>query len=214
MPLLDEAGYAYPVEGLGPGRRVALWVRGCSRRCPGCIAPELWEPGTPRLPATVAEELLPLLAQADGLTISGGEPFEQPEAVLELLAVLRSRQPVEALIYSGFLYEELLSFGGATAALLAQTDMLIDGPFLETCSNTRQWRGSDNQRVHLLSDDAQMRYAGAVDEFMPEMRPLQVQQLASGVFRLIGIPRRGDLNAYRIALRARGIRVGEQHDRD
>lgn len=206
--LLDYDGCAYPVEGLGPGRRVALWVRGCRRHCPECIAPELWAPGTPTPVADVAAELLPLLAGADGLTISGGEPFDQASALRTLVALLRVHHDVEVLVYTGYRREELAD--GEAAALLDAIDLLIDGPYDRDVPNTLGWRGSDNQRVHLLSPRA-ARYAALATAPMPDQRPLQVQMLGATRYRLIGIPRRGDLAAYRDAMAARGIQVQPDH---
>jgi len=208
--LLDYAGCAAGVEGLGPGRRAILWVRGCPRRCPGCIAPELWEPGAPVPTADVAVRLAPLLDGMNGLSISGGEPFDQPEALAALLRQLRAARAVEVLIYTGYLREDPRLQGGARAALLELTDILIDGPFQEGAPNTLQWRGSDNQRVHLLSPRAQ-RYAGQTELPMPEPRPLQLQMTGPTRYRLIGIPRRGDLDAYRALLAARGLEVRQDH---
>ena len=208
---LDYAGSAFPVEGLGPGRRVAMWVRGCGKRCAGCIAPELWLPGEPTPVARVADELLPLVAQADGLTISGGEPFDQAEALCALLEALRGVYDIETLIYTGYHYDELTAREGAVARLLNIIDILIDGPFERDHPNTLQWRGSDNQCVRLLSARAQ-RYAEVIDQPMPAQRPLQVQMLSSSRFRLIGIPRRGDLEIYRAAMAARGVEVKPEHE--
>jgi anaerobic ribonucleoside-triphosphate reductase activating protein len=199
--LLDYAGYACPVEGLGPGKRLILWVRGCGRRCPGCIAPEMWEPGEALPIEPLARELLPQLAGVTGLTISGGEPFDQAEALCALLDRLRAEQDVEVMSYTGYLIEELRAGGGAAAALLDRLDLLVDGPFIETEPNTLQWRGSDNQRLHLLSPRAQ-HYIGQESQPMAEPRPLQVQMVTPVSYRVIGIPRRGDLAAYRTAMAA------------
>jgi len=203
---LDYAGCAYPVEGLGPGKRLALWVRGCPRRCEGCIAPELQEPGVPQPVESVIAELLPWLPGAEGLTISGGEPFEQAAALTELIAGVRAQRDIEVLVFTGYLLEELTALDAAKRDLLAQIDLLIDGPFVQSAPNTLQWRGSDNQRVHLLSARAQ-RYAACADQPMPAQRPLQVQMLGATRFRIIGIPRRGDVDAYRTAMAARGLEV-------
>ena len=202
---LEYAGCAYPVEGLGPGKRLAMWVYGCARHCAGCISPELQPHGTPWPLAAVVADLLPCLPQADGLSISGGEPFEQAAALAELIRTLRAQRDIEVLIYTGYLLEELRDRADA-AALLALIDLLIDGPFLQAAANTLQWRGSDNQRVHLLSPRAQ-QYAGLLAQPMPEQRPLQVQMLSATRFRIIGIPRRGDIAAYRAAMAARGLEV-------
>lgn len=209
--VLDYAGYACPVEGLGPGRRLILWVRGCPRRCPGCIAPEMQEPGETTPVAAIAAEIGPRLEGLDGLSISGGEPFEQPGALAALIDHLRREREVEVLVYTGYLLEELQARGEETAALLARLDLLIDGPYLESTPNTRQWRGSDNQRVHLLSPRAQ-RYAGMTDLPMPEERTLQLQMLTPTRYRVIGIPRRGDLPRYRALMALRGVEVRPDYE--
>jgi len=170
------------------------------------MTPDLWESGTAAPVEDIATELLPFLSETDGLTISGGEPFEQPDALCALLDILRKEMEVETLIYSGYSREELLTASPAIRALLSRVDMLIDGPFIASMPNQLQWRGSDNQRVHLLSPRSQ-RYAAEIDRFMPDPRPLQVQMLPSGSCRIIGIPRRGDLDAYRSVMATRGIEV-------
>jgi len=182
-----------------------MWVYGCARQCEGCISPELQPHGTPWPLEAVIAELLPWLPKADGLSISGGEPFEQAAALAELIRELRAQRDIEVLLYTGYLLEELQERADAPE-LLALCDLLIDGPFMQTAENTLLWRGSDNQRVHLLSPRAQ-QYAGLLAQTMPEQRPLQVQMLGTTRFRIIGIPRRGDIAAYRAAMAARGLEV-------
>ena len=91
MPPLCLNKAHYPVTTLGPGRRIGLWLQGCGLACPGCIAQDIW--------TFTADQALPLpvllawcqeVAQhgLDGITISGGEPFAQPEALLALLQAL------------------------------------------------------------------------------------------------------------------------------
>lgn len=208
---LDYAGHAFPVEGLGPGRRLAIWLRGCDRHCPGCISPELWAPGERTPLEAVAAALAPFLPGADGLTVSGGEPFYQAEALSALIRLLRQQVDIEVLAYTGFLLEELRERGGAAAELLELVDILIDGPFVEDAPNTLRWRGSDNQRAHLLTARAQ-RHAEEAAATMPEPRPLQVQMTGPTRYRIIGIPRRGDLAAYRAAMAARGLEVRQDHE--
>jgi len=209
-PLLDLEDFASPVEGLGPGRRLILWVRGCPLACPGCMTPELWDAGAPcthQSVRQVVEQIAPALRELDGLSISGGEPTLQARALTELIRLLRAMPELgnlEVLSYSGFSMEELRERGADVADYLAQLDLLIDGRFEQSASNDLSWRGSDNQRVHLLSERAQ-KHAQHAQQPMPEKRPLQLQMLGSARFRLIGIPKRGDLAAYRGALAEQGI---------
>ena len=73
----------YPVRTLGPGARIGVWFQGCAIRCPGCVSMDTWAVGQHVTTLDeVKEGLLPFLA-SDGVTISGGEPFDQPEALLD-----------------------------------------------------------------------------------------------------------------------------------
>lgn len=211
-PVLDVADWAYPVEGLGPGRRMVLWVRGCGLACPGCMTPELWEAGVPHQYQRVdeiAEKLAGVLAGLDGLTISGGEPTLQSGPLTALVRNFRGMpglEELEVLCYSGFTMEELRCQGAEVQEFLAEIDMLMDGRYVQEDANELQWRGSDNQRLHILSERA-WKYAEAASSSMPEQRPLQVQLPEMGKFRIIGIPRRGDMAALRAALKDSGIQT-------
>lgn len=204
---LDWAGAAFPAEGLGPGRRVVAWVRGCGLRCPGCMTPELWAAsGRPVPVADAAREVLALLPGADGLTISGGEPFDQSAAVAALVRTVRRAGPVEVLVYSGYDREEIAGSSSASADLLSEIDLLVAGRFVAEQPNLLPWRGSDNQVVHFLSPRAERHRREAET---PRTGPprLSVQMLGSGSFRVIGIPARGDLAKAVTALAARGVPV-------
>ena len=84
----------------------------------------------------------------DGLTLSGGEPFAQAEACLELAKIAHAHQ-LNVWSYTGWTFEHLRDHGtDAQKALLAELDVLVDGPFLlEQRTLALPWRGSRNQRV-------------------------------------------------------------------
>lgn len=133
----------------GPGFRFACFVQGCPHRCPGCHNPDSHDPAGGRELSVeeVAGELLknPL---TDGLTLSGGEPFAQPGDCLALAREAHAHG-LNVWGYSGWTFEYLRDQGTeAQRALLAELDVLVDGPFLlaERTLNL-PWRGSRNQRV-------------------------------------------------------------------
>ena len=167
----------------GPGLRYAIFVQGCTHGCPGCHNPESWAPdgGTlTTIDALMADIKASGLTQ--GVTLTGGDPFDQVETSAEV-----ARRVKEAgfnlWTFTGYLYEDLLreaesaasaesctharSGAGARARairdLLAATDVLVDGPFIEGQRSLElQWRGSANQR---LIDLPATRAAGRIVEW-------------------------------------------------
>ncbi len=146
---------AYPVTALGPGERLALWVSGCGLRCRGCITPNLRDrhAGVRKTTGAVAERLLAVSRRLDGLTITGGEPFEQARALAELLRQIRAARPHwSVLVYSGHTLASLRRRGAEAEALLGQIDVLIDGPYRSDRPARHPLAGSGNQAVHLLTE--------------------------------------------------------------
>lgn len=146
---------AYPVTALGPGRRLALWVAGCPLRCPDCITPELQPTSAGEsIPiARLSARILGLSMHLQGITLTGGEPFAQADALAELWARLAQARPEwNLLVFSGYRLDELRSPGGSSAALLACTDILIDGPYRRTRQIAHPLRASSNQHIHYLSE--------------------------------------------------------------
>jgi anaerobic ribonucleoside-triphosphate reductase activating protein len=163
-------------EAEGPGRRFALWVQGCTIRCPGCCNPEMFvaDGGSP-MPV---EEIATRLARAtnvEGISILGGEPFEQAAGVAALARIVRQRG-LTVMVYSGYTLAELHEQAGTNPAitqLLDQIDLLVDGRYDRERAEPppplgRRWLGSTNQVMHFLTtayspDDPQMRTANTVE---------------------------------------------------
>ena len=106
----------FPVTTLGPGRRLGIWFQGCSIRCPGCISMDTWAEG--RGNTTVEEvvnSIIPWISKADGITISGGEPFDQPDALLELTARIRSKTEADILVFTGYPWAYIRDMVGTSA---------------------------------------------------------------------------------------------------
>lgn len=133
----------------GPGFRFVCFVQGCPHRCPGCHNPASHDPeGGREIPVEeVARQLLsnPL---TDGLTLSGGEPFAQPDPCLTLAQTAHAHG-LTVWTYTGYTYDHLLAHATpAQRALLRETDVLVDGPFLlPRRTLALPFRGSANQRL-------------------------------------------------------------------
>jgi len=119
----------------GPGVRFAIWLQGCPLRCEGCINKEFWanEPNQLiRVP-----DLFKMILDApnvEGVTYSGGEPFEQAEGLYMLSSLLKARG-LSIMAYSGYNYEELMnSADGSKKQLLSMLDILVDGRYEERTS--------------------------------------------------------------------------------
>ncbi|MDY3014456.1 MAG: anaerobic ribonucleoside-triphosphate reductase activating protein [Evtepia sp.] len=133
----------------GHGLRFTVFTQGCPHHCPGCHNPDTHDPAGGR--EASQEELLAAMEKnplIEGLTLSGGEPFQQAEACAALAAAVRQKG-WNVWTYTGYRYETLLAAGDPHwDALLRQTDVLVDGPFLqEEKSYELHFRGSRNQRL-------------------------------------------------------------------
>jgi len=153
-PVLNVAAFTKNSRVVGPGLRDALWVQGCSIRCPGCVNTAYFE-HEPRLLLPVSRLLAHFAARCgsiDGLSVLGGEPTEQAEAVAALVEGVRDLG-FSTVVYSGRTYERLASSGEPSIRrLLAATDLLIEGPFVQALADpSLRWRGSRNQRLYHLT---------------------------------------------------------------
>lgn len=132
----------------GPGIRTTFFAQGCPHHCPGCHNPETWPftGGT----AMDTEDMVAMVKNnplCRGVTFSGGEPFAQAEGFRELARALKG-EGYEVASYSGYTFEQLLSGTPEQKALLAEIDVLIDGPFLLAEKSLEiSFRGSRNQRI-------------------------------------------------------------------
>lgn len=142
-----------PVKVLGPSSRAVIWVQGCDFGCKGCIVPESWERDAGE-DVDISELVDWILNQAsiEGITLSGGEPMLQAEALSNLIDRIRTEKNLGVMCYTGFRLEHLQKQGTASQkALLTKIDLLIDGVYVENLQDDLLWRGSSNQRILLLS---------------------------------------------------------------
>ena len=162
----------------GPGARYALWLQGCSIRCPGCCNPHLFEPsGGERVAAAVlVAEMRGVRDEIEGLTVLGGEPFDQAEPLLPVLRGARDLG-LSVAVFSGFTLEELRARSEpAVRDVLATIDVLVDGRYDASRPEVaRMWVGSTNQRFHYFTD----RYTSAIERPGPG-EPLRSVEIRLG----------------------------------
>lgn len=173
---------------LGPGTRAVIWVQGCPFRCRGCVASE-WLPfmGGDLVQVEDLANAINALADIDGVTFSGGEPFAQSAALASLIDMVRSQRDLSIMSYSGYTLEQLTGGSTAQRGLLERLDILIDGPYIEGRRTDLRWRGSENQRVHFLTD-RHVDQASAVTE---RGTWLEFEALPGGEVGWMGIPPAG-----------------------
>jgi len=189
----------FPITTLGPGRRIGLWFQGCSIKCPGCISVDTWASDTGLVPVSdVLDRAATFATQADGLTISGGEPFDQPEALTEVLTAWRELTNRSVLLFTGKEFEDIKAWLAVNPNLV---DAVVAGPFRSELSQTFALRGSDNQSLHIITPQG--------EEFRSFDRPLDVRDRkldvmfdVDGDAWFAGIPARGDVGRLCRALAA------------
>ena len=135
----------------GPGARFVVWFQGCTLGCPGCFNPTTHDPDGGRRIAL--DDLVGELTRArpgiEGLSLSGGEPLQQPGAARALLDAARGLG-LSTLAFSGYTVDEIRGLPGGPD-VLARLDVLIDGRYVARDRLATGLRGSANQRIQLLT---------------------------------------------------------------
>ena len=124
----------------GEGARYVIFLQGCKHHCKGCHNPETWDfdGGTEMTVEEIAADFKKRRL-LDGITLSGGDPFFQQKACVELLNLLSG---VNVWIYTGFEYDEI-----SETELAKKADALVVGKFVEELKCEGQYFGSSNQKI-------------------------------------------------------------------
>ncbi len=163
----------------GPGLRMVIFFQGCRRGCANCF-----NPATHPFVTSLESPVEPLVREAsalgvEGLTVSGGEPFSQPEGLAELLKCARDEYNLSTVVYTGYRLEELLDSERLRGAL-GFVDVLIDGPYDGSRpERTTLARGSTNQCFRFLTP----RYV--IDDFYMPAK-IEVKIAGDGVVTATG----------------------------
>ena len=160
----------YPIEALGPGKRLVIWTIGCSKHCQSCANEELWEKDNSR--NITVDEIVQYIKSAvgseivDGITFTGGDPLEQAMDTLELAAKLKTISD-DILVYTGYTIEEIdcLFPEEKKTKLQSTISVLIEGRYIDSLNdNKTALRGSTNQRILFFDENKKNKYQSYIAE--------------------------------------------------
>jgi anaerobic ribonucleoside-triphosphate reductase activating protein len=143
----------YPVYNLGEGKRVGFWVQGCSLGCKGCINQTIWKKGGGKeVPIPhLFNWLLSISSGYEGITVSGGEPFEQYIELIAFLHLIKTRTKLNVHCFTGYRLEELYGLY-PDRLFLRYIDTLVDGRYIQEEHENSNIKGSRNQNVYRITN--------------------------------------------------------------
>ncbi len=154
--VLNIHKYITSSEVEGPGKRFVLWVQGCSIQCENCFVPQTWnrKEGAKINVDELYNIIVNVKEDIEGITVFGGEPFDQPEALYSLIKKIKNQTQLSVMIFSGYTIEHIRRRKDKTNHLLLELcDIFVDGPYIEKLHDlSRPWSGSSNQRYFFFTD--------------------------------------------------------------
>lgn len=131
----------------GPGLRTSVYFAGCSHHCAGCHNPQSWDFGGGE-PKSVESILHAVAAADEPVTLTGGDPLQQPlDELLRLVKAIKARDSRPLWCYTGYTWEQLCTMPDVMK-VAREIDVLVDSPFVMSQRDTSlTFRGSRNQRV-------------------------------------------------------------------
>jgi anaerobic ribonucleoside-triphosphate reductase activating protein len=194
---LNIANITSVTRALGPGLRATVWVQGWLFGCPGCISPA-WakeEPAQLLRSDTIVEMMLSH-PEVCGFTFSGGEPMLQAAGLAQVIRTARKQKDLTLICFTGYKHDQLHRppYLPGVNELLAETDVLIDGPYMESLNNNIGLRGSSNQQIHYLTD--RLRFF----DFENCSRRVEID-IENDFISLTGIPSAATLKGYESAIK-------------
>lgn len=191
----------YPVYNLGPGKRVGIWVQGCDLGCNGCLNQTLWAARGGRHidVLEIFNWLISLDGEFDGITVSGGEPFQQYEALMAFLHLVRKRTRYDVYCFTGYYLDELNKLF-PDRLFCRYIDLLVDGRYVAELHEDSNLKGSSNQTIY--------KFINGAPHIVEEPSPIQWSLKVSEDNRIYmaGIPKQRDLEKICSELALVGIK--------
>lgn len=193
----------YPIYNLGKGKRIGIWVQGCSIGCHGCISQTLHTKKGGKLidVENLVREITKVANQFDGITITGGEPFQQYQELITFCAYLKQKTALEIFVFSGYYLDELNTFF-PDKLFLKYIDFLMDGRYIREKHEDENVRGSVNQTLYQFTNNGIIRVKNHISTDKFSLNINKDNQIY-----LSGIPKQNDLNQLKEYLAKTGIKV-------
>lgn len=151
----------YPVHSLGPGDRLAIWIRGCKKRCFNCANPELqlFNPNSEVSMTVIKEMISKIDKKIDGITITGGEPFCQAKDLFEIITFMLEITD-DILIFTGYLKKEIYDLNNDYAIkCIEKATVVIYGEYVDELNdNHTPLIASSNQVIEFYNPKINNKY--------------------------------------------------------
>lgn len=144
----------YPIYNLGKGKRIGIWVQGCTLACKGCVNQMLWSSKRGQyIPVRDVFNAVAGVQEAyDGVTLSGGEPFQQYPQLITFLHLIKTRTLLDVTCYTGYTLQELYTLF-PDKLFLKYIDVLIDGRYVSDQHDNTNTKGSTNQMIYHIEEE-------------------------------------------------------------
>lgn len=193
----------YPIYNLGKGKRIGIWVQGCSIRCKGCVNPSLWttQNGNDVDIECLVQQITNIQNQFEGITISGGEPFDQYEALIAFSAFIKKKTKLNIYVFSGYSLEELKTKFN-DRLFMRFIDFLMDGRYVADQHDNNNTRGSTNQKLYQFKNGAPILLDGYFESGRWSINLSEDNRMF-----MSGIPKDNDLSTIKEYLKNSGINM-------
>lgn len=193
----------YPVYNLGTGKRIAIWVQGCSLACKNCISKTLQtKNGGKNIEIEfLVNEIVKVNQDFSGITITGGEPFQQYQQLIAFCAYLKQKSNLEIYVFSGYYLDELYQLF-PDKLFLKYIDFLMDGRYEKQNHDNKNVRGSKNQNLYKFDDDKAILQTKFFKSDKLSYKIDDDQQIY-----LSGIPKQNELNKLSEHIKESGINL-------
>ncbi len=179
----------YPVYNLGEGKRIGIWIQGCNLGCKGCVNQTLWNRrGGKSIPVIdVFNWVVSIKNDFDGITISGGEPFQQYEQLVSFLHLIKTKTSLNVHCFTGYYLHELVELY-PDKLFLKYIDRLVDGRYIQEQHDNSNMKGSANQTIYKFANGVPL-----IDNEIKPSKKWSVKVDNNNEIYMAGIPKQNEL---------------------